>query len=121
MRRVRRACSTCGRTFEFDHGAGRARTRCDECRPVRAILNTAAWRSLRLRVLAEEPVCRICWEAPSTEVDHIVPLTDRLDLAMVRSNLQGACRRCNRRKGVQSTTRRLEPERPRPRALDIFD
>ena len=53
-----------------------------------------AWQQLRVRVLQEEPACRLCG-ARSTEVDHIIPKarggTD------ARSNLRGLCGRCHPR------------------------
>lgn len=56
-----------------------------------------AWRRLRLRILADEPLCRFCCAegrvTPATDVDHITPfrgLDDprRLDPA----NLRPLCR-----------------------------
>jgi 5-methylcytosine-specific restriction protein A len=54
------------------------------------------WSSLRARVMAEEPICRVCGIGPSTQVDHVLNRarggTDE------RSNLVGVCERCHRRK-----------------------
>ena len=36
--------------------------------------------------------------APSTQVDHVQPLADFPDLALVRSNLQGLCDSCHAKK-----------------------
>ena len=51
------------------------------------------WRKLRERILARDPVCVLCWRAPSTQCDHIVPKskggTDS------DANLRGICRRCH--------------------------
>lgn len=64
--------------------------------------STRAWRVLRDRVVREEPTCQLrlpgctTW---STTADHIVPYAIRPDLAMVRTNLQGACTHCNSSKG----------------------
>jgi 5-methylcytosine-specific restriction protein A len=57
----------------------------------------ADWRRMRLVVLREEPVCRICRRALSGEADHIIPIAaggGRLD----RKNLQGLCKPCHSRK-----------------------
>lgn len=58
-----------------------------------------AWRKLRERILARDPVCRSCDKRPSSEVDHIVPKaeggSDHPD------NLQGLCKSCHSRKTVQ--------------------
>jgi 5-methylcytosine-specific restriction protein A len=57
------------------------------------------WGKLRLRVLAEEPLCRICEAAESTEVDHIQRKQDGgTDL---RSNLRGLCKACHSRRHVE--------------------
>jgi len=54
------------------------------------------WMRLRQQVLIEEPVCRICGRKPSTQVDHINPVskggTDE------RDNLQGVCEECHEEK-----------------------
>lgn len=54
----------------------------------------------RARILAEEPLCRICEAAgrvsESKEVDHIVPLS--LGGTEDRSNKQGLCKPCHRAK-----------------------
>src|SRR5262245_441343 len=59
------------------------------------------WQRLVKYVLIEEPFCRICQreggKTPSVMVDHIVPLAR--GGKSVRSNLQGVCGSCNKRKG----------------------
>jgi 5-methylcytosine-specific restriction protein A len=51
------------------------------------------WEKLRRFVLDRDPICRICGNASSTEVDHVVPGDDhRL------SNLQGVCAPCHKSK-----------------------
>jgi 5-methylcytosine-specific restriction endonuclease McrA len=71
------------------------------------------WRRLRLRVLAEEPVCAIpgCGR-PSTEVDHIVPLAAG-GAPLDRANLQGLCQPHNASKGA--SVNGLPPTLPRRR------
>lgn len=61
------------------------------------------WRRFRLAVLAEDPLCRFCLErgqyTPAEHVDHIIPLRERPDLRLVRTNCRGLCQTChNRRK-----------------------
>lgn len=71
------------------------------------VYDKARWRTLRLQVLAEEPICRcvdpactthpgqaVC-HRPSQEPDHIVPLAQG-GASLDRANLRGLCRRCNR-------------------------
>lgn len=67
------------------------------------------WRTLRARVLREEPTCYLCRVRPSDEVDHVVPLSVAPERAHDRTNLRGVCAPCNQRKGD-----RLGPPRYRP-------
>lgn len=59
---------------------------------------TPEWAVMRVMVLTEEPWCRECKTELSTEVDHIIDIKDRQDLAMERNNLQGLCKGCHSRK-----------------------
>lgn len=58
---------------------------------------SGAWRKIRLRVLAEEPICQTegCVQ-PATDVDHIVPLSRGGTHA--RENLQALCSTHHKRK-----------------------
>ena len=73
--------------------------------PARAAgYQSEAWRGLRDRVKREEPSCRRCG-APTTDVDHIVPLADgggQFD----RENLQGLCHPCHKKKTGEDNRRR---------------
>jgi 5-methylcytosine-specific restriction protein A len=57
------------------------------------------WQRLSRAVRADEPLCRLCARegrtTPATLVDHIVPLRERPDLRLVRSNLQPLCASCH--------------------------
>lgn len=81
---------------------------------------TRAFSKLRAKVLSEEPTCRLrlpgC-TGVSEEVDHIIPKADRPDLYLVRSNLRGACRSCNRRRGIRS----VDGDPKLPPALEFFN
>lgn len=55
----------------------------------RAVYNSSRWQRIRAVVLSEEPICRVCGQEPSTQVDHIQPLESHPHLAFVRENLQG--------------------------------
>jgi 5-methylcytosine-specific restriction endonuclease McrA len=85
--------------------------------------HTSAWRRLRDRVVREEPTCRLRFEGICTVVsttgDHIIPVTERPELALVRSNVRAACKPCNdARRTVPDANLRLGGE-PSP-ALEIF-
>jgi 5-methylcytosine-specific restriction endonuclease McrA len=54
-----------------------------------------AWKRLRLVVLSAEPWCRMCGRL-ARDVDHIVPVRVRPDLAMDRDNLQPLCVPCHK-------------------------
>ena len=83
--------------------------------------STSAWRRLRAQVLAEEPSCWLqlpgCTHI-ADEVDHVIPYSQAPDLDMVRSNLRGVCRSCNRKRG-NASARDVAPRRPA--ALRFFD
>ena len=57
------------------------------------------WRALRAAVLARDPICKLCGRAPSTEADHKIPKAQGGQDTM--ENLQGLCKPCHSRKGVQ--------------------
>jgi 5-methylcytosine-specific restriction endonuclease McrA len=95
-------CTRCGASFYASPTGGRPRSRCDRCRSNHARADGTVWRKLRAQVLSEEPTCYIVgcgW--PSTQVDHVLPLKLRPDLALVRSNLRGICATHNASKGAR--------------------
>lgn len=87
--------------------------------------STQAWRKLAKQAAREEPTCWLQFEGVctrrSTTGDHVIPVTERPDLALVRSNVRGACSPCNyARRNLPLTALRLgddDGERP---ALSIF-
>ena len=63
---------------------------------------TRAWTVLRDRVVREEPTCWLrlpCCTGASQTADHILTVSERPELAMVRDNLRGVCGPCNRARG----------------------
>lgn len=50
--------------------------------------------------MREEPICWLAFPGICTKIsqtaDHVVPVKQRPDLAMVRSNHRGVCHACNR-------------------------
>jgi 5-methylcytosine-specific restriction protein A len=61
---------------------------------IRRLYRTARWRKgLRPQVLREQPFCPACAPklVPATEVDHIRPHNENLELFWLRENLQGLC------------------------------
>ena len=88
----------------------------------------AAWRKLRLQVLARDGWrCQLCSadlkNGPKgfAHVDHILPVAERPDLRLDPNNLRALCRRCNLRLGAKlgrarqhrrRSGRAWRPERP---------
>ena len=59
------------------------------------VYHSARWRTLRKRVLAEEPLCRRCG-AVAVLVDHIIPIADG-GAKWDRANLRPLCDPCHPR------------------------
>lgn len=85
--------------------------------------HTRAWRRLRDTVVDEEPTCRLRFAGictvTSTTADHIKPVTTHPELALVRTNLRGACTPCNDARGNLPDTA-LADSTHAPAALSIF-
>lgn len=83
------------------------------------VLKTRAWRRLSAEVVAAQPLCQIrlpgCTYV-STQGDHIIPVSVAPRLALVRSNVQGACAWCNNKRGNRDLAALREP-----RALAFFE
>lgn len=66
------------------------------------IHSTQAWRTLAKHTIKTQPVCWIqlpgCTHI-STTADHVIPISIRPDLALHPSNVRGACKTCNDRRG----------------------
>lgn len=76
------------------------------------------WQRVRTAVLSDpdHAVCRMCQVAPSTDVDHIVPINQGGSF-LSRDNLQGLCRRCHLSK-TGSDGRAVQMQRARDKASD---
>ena len=72
----------------------------------------SAWVRLRYQVLADEPTCRACGQAPATEVDHIKPKS--IGGTDDRSNLQALCSPCHRSKTGRDAHPNVRPREPHP-------
>ena len=72
-----------------------------------AVVSSARWKAVRAQVLRNEPLCRVCVAAGRTElavqVDHVVPVRVRPDLAYDPTNLQPICGPCH---GLKSAAER---------------
>ena len=71
----------------------------DYARHSARITRTTRWKALRLKALdRDEWRCVQCNERRGLEVDHVLPVRDRPDLAWSIDNLQSLCGRCHARK-----------------------
>ncbi len=70
------------------------------------------WKTIRARVLARDPVCKLCGIRPSTHCDHIQAKTDDHR----PEGLQGVCAECHGRKSSREGNEapRAKPGRTRP-------
>jgi 5-methylcytosine-specific restriction enzyme A len=59
--------------------------------------------AMRALVLREEPVCRYCQALPSTQVDHVIPLSEGGSSG--RDNLAGVCWPCHVSKTITESKR----------------
>lgn len=85
----------------------------DASRPAHhALYSTTAWRKLAAEVRASATRCTWCLKPTRRLVaDHVLPLDQRPDLALDRSNLVPACVPCNTRRGRNARLPDLTPER----------
>ncbi len=71
----------------------------DYARHSAKITKTMRWKALRLKALERDGwKCVQCNERRGLEVDHVLPVRDRPDLAWSIDNLQCLCGRCHARK-----------------------
>ena len=66
------------------------------------------WRQIRARVLARDPICKICEVRPATHCDHIEAKTD----THAEDRLQGVCAECH---GQKSSREGNDAQRNNPR------
>lgn len=94
------------------------------------IRSTRAWQRLAKQVCTEEPICWLRLDGctvRSTTGDHIIPASSRPDLALIRSNVRGACQHCNNKRGhlpaelAREMYGNATTPTEKPRALGIFD
>ena len=77
--------------------------------------NSVSWKRFRAAIRAARPLCELCLsegrETPSEQVDHIVRLKERPDLALEESNVRALCMSCHSRRTM---TDRRAAERGQP-------
>ena len=74
----------------------------------------SGWAKIRARILARDPVCKLCGVRPSTHCDHIVAKADDHS----ETGLQGVCGPCHdqksAREGAAAAQAAGRPTRKRP-------
>lgn len=71
----------------------------DHFRHSAKVTRTQRWKALRVQALERDSWrCVQCGERRWLEVDHVLPVRDRPDLAFDLANLQCLCGRCHARK-----------------------
>ena len=77
--------------------------------------SSKAWRTLRLEVLAENPLCVECLKQEkivgATEVDHVIPISEEPLKALDYDNLQPLCHGCHVEKTREENRQRKQPDR----------
>ena len=80
------------------------------------VYDHADWKSLRLHVLQQEPLCPVCKAChrvePATEVDHIVPVRMSEDNAWDLDNLWPLCHAHHSRKTAYENNLKAIPTEP---------
>ncbi|WP_353961923.1 HNH endonuclease [Mycolicibacterium hippocampi] len=86
-------------------------SRCGDCQPKRPATpgrkgRTATdwrWRKLSQKLRRLSPFCEKCLATTDLTVDHIIPLSERPDLARDEPNCRVLCRLCNAARGERCT------------------
>lgn len=85
------------REYERERSARRRET-------TKGIFRTKRWAMTRKAILARDPICKVCDDALSTEVDHITPLSEGGDPYRLEG-LQGICSPCHWAKTARESGR----------------
>lgn len=97
-------CSACQRRWDEQYNATRPE--------FHTLYQTSAWKRLSAEVRADATRCHWCLKPTRRLIaDHVIPLEQRPDLALVRSNLVAACFGCNTRRGRNARLPDLESAR----------
>jgi 5-methylcytosine-specific restriction endonuclease McrA len=70
----------------------RPRDRSNDKPPKHKHLHTARWTNLSKRLRKASPFCEICQATTDLVVDHVIPLSERPDLAFEVANCRVLCR-----------------------------
>ena len=76
------------------------------------------WRILRAYILNRDPICQVCKNQASQQVDHIKPI--HLGGDDSHTNLQGICEQCHKEKSADEMTHRRSVQHPARRIDNII-
>lgn len=103
---MQRPCISCGELIASG-------SRCQECkpkenrprRPGRKGRSTSdwTWRKLSEKMRRLQPWCSECPATEDLTVNHVIPISERPDLAHEELNLTVLCRSCNSKRGDKYT------------------
>lgn len=72
---------------------------------IESFYNSPPWRKLRKEKINKNPLCEHCIKenkiTPAEEVDHILTIINRPDLALHYNNLQSLCKKCHIKKTTE--------------------
>lgn len=74
--------------------------------PAEQIRRGPRWRALSARLRKTIGACQDCGSQNDLTVDHVIPISDRPDLAYTLSNLRVLCRPCHGRKTLKERSAR---------------
>jgi 5-methylcytosine-specific restriction protein A len=82
-----------------------------------AFYNSTEWKGFRAAYRAEHPWCQTCEregrETLAQQVDHLIPVRQRPDLALDEGNVQSLCASCHSRRTRLAERRGAPWRRPR--------
>lgn len=85
-----------------------------EPKSIRRARSSYRYQRIRNTKITADPLCEICAKAGrtkgATQVDHILPATDRPELFFVWVNLQSLCDDCHEEKTVRENASTIHPE-----------
>jgi 5-methylcytosine-specific restriction enzyme A len=101
IKRVR--CDDCRRRYERERSA-RRRANATRARAIQ-VYHSKQWAMLRKFVLDPDPICTACGERLSSQVDHILPISEG-GTECNPAGRQGICTPCHQAKSAREAAQR---------------
>ncbi len=71
------------------------------------------WKQIRAKKIKANPVCEVCNDAPTQQVDHVIPMFKNPALKLSYDNLQSQCRSCHAKKSQKESREYIRNKRKR--------